>query len=487
MTDEILINVTAAETRVALLSGGTLREILIERHARRSIAGNIYLGKVARVLPGMQAAFIDIGVQRTAFLHARDLDADPQTGERGGQLNADTGPSITSRIHSGEQLMLQALKDPIGGKGARLTAAISIPSRHLVYLPNSDYVGVSRRIEAPAVREKLAAVLREAYEQVAGAQGGGFILRTAAQDATAEEIRADMAYLLDNWKRTLQRRQDASAPALLYRDLPPAVRAVRDFAHRETERVRIDCAETHRQVADFTAALMPTLLARIEHYRGERPIFALHSVEDDLHKALQKSVPLPSGGHLIIDQTAAMTTVDVNTGSFVGAHDLPETFLKTNLEASAALARQLRLRNIGGLVVVDFIDMASAEHRAQVMRALEQELAQDHGRAQVNEMSSLGLVEITRKRTRESLERLLTEPCPACQGRGIRQTAESIGCEIVREVRDGGAEKYRVVASQAVVDLLREDESAGLAGVRKMIDLQVEPNYRQEQFDVVAL
>ena len=486
MTDEILINVTAAETRVALVSGGTLREILIERHAKRSIAGNIYLGKVARVLPGMQAAFIDIGVQRTAFLHARDLDDEPPTGERG-QLNADTGPSITSRIHPGEQLMLQALKDPIGGKGARLTAAISIPSRHLVYLPNSDYVGVSRRIEAPAVREKLAAVLREAYEQVAGAQGGGFILRTAAQDATAEEIRADMAYLLNNWKRTLQRRRDASAPALLHRDLPPAVRAVRDFAHRDTERVRIDCAETHRQVADFAAALMPALLARIEHYRGERPIFALHSVEDDLHKALQKSVPLPSGGHLIIDQTAAMTTVDVNTGSFVGAHDLPETFLKTNLEASAALARQLRLRNIGGLVVVDFIDMAAAEHRAQVMRALEQELAQDHGRAQVNEMSSLGLVEITRKRTRESLERLLTEPCPACQGRGSRQTAESIGCEIVREVRDGGAEKYRVVASQAVVDLLREDESAGLAGVRKMIDLQVEPNYRQEQFDVVAL
>ena len=486
MTDEILINVTAAETRVALLSGGALREILIERHARRSIAGNIYLGKVARVLPGMQAAFIDIGVQRTAFLHARDLDDEPATGERG-QLNADTGPSITSRIHSGEQLMLQALKDPIGGKGARLTAAISIPSRHLVYLPNSDYVGVSRRIEAPAVREKLAAVLREAYEQVAGAQGGGFILRTAAQDATAEEIRADMTYLLDNWKRTLQRRHDASAPALLYRDLPPAVRAVRDFAHRETERVRIDCAETHRQVADFAAALMPALLTRIEHYRGERPIFALHSVEEDLHKALQKSVPLPSGGHLIIDQTAAMTTVDVNTGSFVGTRDLPETFLKTNLEAAAALARQLRLRNIGGLVVVDFIDMASAAHRAQIMRALEQELAQDRGRAQVNEMSSLGLVEITRKRTRESLERLLTEPCPACQGSGIRQTAESIGCEIVREVRDGGAEKYRVVASQAVVDLLRQDESAGLAGVRKMIDLQVEPNYRQEQFDVVAL
>lgn len=489
MTEEVLINVTPQETRVALLENGMLQEILIERHRNKGMTNNIYLGNVVRVLPGMQAAFVDVGLERTAFLHARDLATDPEVHNNYQQ--ADPHTLITSLLHEGQKITVQAVKNPIGDKGARLTGRLSIASRTLVYLPNSTYTGISRRVEEPAVRESLWSVFTAVRAQV-GADGG-FIIRTAAANTNAGEIRADMEFLVRTWRKILKRQSEKSAPALLHRDLPPTMRALRDLPWRGVKKVRIDCGETCRQVAAFVAELMPEAVDRIEHYAGARPIFDLHGVEDDIGKALQKRVPLKSGGHLIFDQTEAMTTVDINTGSFVGKRNLEETIFQTNLEAVAVLARQLRVRNIGGIVIVDFIDMSLEAHRARVMRALEQELARDPTNTQMNQMSSLGLVEITRKRTSESLERLLTEPCPACQGRGIQKTAQSACYEIFREIlrraRQFGAEKYRVVASRAVIDLLLENESDSLAGLQKSIgktiELQAEPGYRQAQFDVL--
>ena len=498
MTSEVLINATPQETRVAVLEDGMLREILIERPRNRGVAGNIYLGHVVRVLPGMQAAFVDIGLERTAFLHARDLAADPEA--RNDYQQADPHTLITSLLHEGQKITVQAVKNPIGDKGARLTARLSIASRTLVYLPNSTYTGISRRVEAPAVRESLWSAFTNLRESV-GADGG-FIIRTAAADVDADtdagEMRADMEFLVRTWRQILKRQSEqlttAAPAALLHRDLPLELRALRDLPWRAVKKVRIDCGETCRQVTEFVAELIPTAVDRIEHYTGAQPIFDLHGVEDDIDKALQKRVPLKSGGHLIFDQTEALTTVDINTGSFVGKHNLEETIFQTNLEAAAVLARQLRVRNIGGIVIVDFIDMSIEEHRAEVMGALERELARDPTNTQVNQMSSLGLVEITRKRTSESLERLLTEACPACHGRGVQKTAQSTCYEIFREIlraaRHGDAEKYRVVAARAVIDLLLENESDSLAGVQKSIgktiQLQAEPGYRQEQFDVVS-
>ena len=499
MTSEVLINATPQETRVAVLEDGMLREILIERPRNRGVAGNIYLGHVVRVLPGMQAAFVDIGLERTAFLHARDLATDPEA--RNNYQQADPHTSITSLLHEGQKITVQAVKNPIGDKGARLTGRLSIPSRTLVYLPNSTYTGISRRVETPAVRESLWSAFTNLRESVG--VDGGFIIRTAAADVDtgadtdAGEMRADMEFLMRTWRQILKRQSEqltTAAPALLHRNLPLALRTLRDLPWREVKKVRIDCGETCRQVTEFVAELIPAAVDRIEHYTGTQPIFDLHGVEDDIGKALQKRVPLKSGGHLIFDQTEALTTVDINTGSFVGKHNLEETIFQTNLEAAAVLARQLRVRNIGGIVIVDFIDMSIEEHRAEVMGALERELARDPTNTQVNQMSSLGLVEITRKRTSESLERLLAEPCPACHGRGVQKTAQSTCYEIFREIlrgaRHGAAEKYRVVASRAVIDLLLENESDSLAGVQKSIgktiQLQAEPGYRQEQFDVVS-
>ena len=498
MKQEILINATPRETRVARLENGILEEVLIERAANKGIVGNIYLGKVVRVLPGMQAAFIDIGLERTAFLHARDLAADDPPDNPPNNSDRQTAPEtpITSLLHQGQKVMLQAVKNPIGDKGARLSGQIGIPSRSLVYLPNSAHLGVSRRIEEPADRELLASVLTAAHAEVGAA--GGFILRTAAKNATPEEIRADMEFLLRCWKQIQKRQSEQPAPSLLHRDLPLALRTLRDLAWQNIEKVRIDCAETYRQVVDFAAELIPDALDRLEHYPEKEPIFDLYAVEDEIAGALQKQVYLTSGGYLIFDQTEAMTTVDINTGSFVGAHNLEETIFQTNIEAVAALARQLRVRNIGGIIIIDFIDMGLKEHRTQVMRALEQALARDPVKTKVNQMSPLGLVEITRKRTSESLERLLTEPCPACQGRGTQKTAESTCDEIfrqlLRETRAGHrgkirTEKYRVVASRAVIDQLK-NESDSLADLRKFtgktIELQVDPGYRQEQFNVVS-
>ncbi|MEM7194506.1 MAG: ribonuclease G [Pseudomonadota bacterium] len=492
MREEILINITPQETRVAMLENGMLQEVHIERVKSKGIVGNIYLGKVVRVLPGMQAAFVEIGLERTAFLHARDLVT--QHDAEGIVLQQmDQDIQINSLVTEGQNILVQVVKDPMGSKGARLTGQISIPSRNLVYLPNSDYVGISQRIQDEDSRETLLTQINELRSS--RCINGGFIVRTAGEKATVEEIRADLEFLLRLWQRVKQREKSQLAPSIVHEDLPLAMRMVRDLTWQNVEKIRIDSRETFDMVSNFARELMPDTFERIEHYPGERPIFDLYAVEDEIQKALQTKVPLKSGGYLIIDQTEAMTTVDINTGSFVGKRNLEETIFKTNLEAASALARQLRVRNIGGIIIIDFIDMAVEDHVKQVMRTLERELEKDKTKTQVSAMSSLGLVEVTRKRTSESLERLLTEPCPSCAGRGTQKTPETtcyeIFREIIREAREFDTEKYLVIASQPVIDLLLDEESTGLADlqdfINKSIHLQVEPTFTQEQFDVVLM
>ncbi len=491
MREEILINVTPQETRVATLENGMLQEIFVERVKNKGIVGNIYVGKVVRVLPGMQAAFVEIGLERTAFLHARDLrqrnDEDPQLQQM------DTETCISSLITEGQDIVVQVVKDPLGTKGARLSGQISIPSRNLVYLPDSEYMGVSQRIQEAETRERLLESLNRLKEE--SGVIGGFIVRTAGETAQDEEIQSDMHFLVRVWEKVRSRRKENRVPSLLHASLPLAMRTVRDLVWQKVKKIRIDSRETFELVSGFALELMPDALERIEHYPGGRPIFDLYDVEEEIQRALQKRVPLKSGGYLIIDQTEAMTTVDVNTGSYVGVRNLEETIFKTNLEAAATLAHQMRVRNLGGIIIVDFIDMSVDDHKEQVMRTLERELTKDRTKTQVNNMSPLGLVEITRKRTSESLERLLTEACPACDGRGIQKTAETtcyeIFREILREARQFDAEKYLVVASQVVIDLLQEEESTGLADlqefIRKSIHLKAEPTFHQEQYEVVLM
>ena len=491
MREEILINVTPQETRVATLENGQLQEIYIERVKNKGIVGNIYLGKVVRVLPGMQAAFVDIGLERTAFLHARDLVNNRV--EAPALQQSDPDANISALVTEGQDIVVQVVKDPLGSKGARLSGQISIPSRNLVYLPGSEYVGISQRIQETESRDSLLEYLQNAREELK--VGGGFIVRTAGENAQAEEIRSDMEFLIRVWDKVKGREKQNKAPALLHASLPLAMRTVRDLVWQKVKKIRIDSKETFELVSGFARDLMPDALERIEHYPGGRPIFDLYDVEEEIQRALQKRVPLKSGGYLIIDQTEAMTTVDVNTGSFVGQLNLEETIFKTNLEAAATLAHQMRVRNLGGIIIVDFIDMGEDEHKQQVMRTLERELAKDRTKTQVNDMSPLGLVEITRKRTSESLERLLTEACPACGGRGIQKTAETtcyeIFREILREARQFDAEKYLVVASPDVIDMLQDDESTGLADlqdfIRRSIHLKAEPTFHQEQFEVVLM
>ena len=483
MSEEILINVTPPETRVALIENGVLQELIVERTSKRGLVGNIYKGRVCRVLPGMQAAFVDAGLARAAFLHASDIYLDSG-------LRSD---NITDLVREGSEVVVQVVKDPLGSKGARLTTNISIPSRYMVYMPNMQNVGVSQKIEDELERLRLREILNR-YAESEGLKGG-FIARTAAEGADEFALRADMQYLHRLWESTRERAAKAQAKELIHEDLPLGVRALRDLVGPEVEKIRIDSRSTWRKAVHFAKQFIPDMTARIEYYPGERPVFDLYGVEDELQKALERKVELKSGGHLVIDQTEAMTTIDVNTGAFVGHRTLEETIFKTNLEAAQAICRQLRLRNLGGIIIIDFIDMTDEEHKRQVMRALERCLAKDHAKTHISEVSTLGLVEMTRKRTRESLEHVLCEPCPCCSGRGTLKTAETtcyeIFREILREARQFDVESLLVLASQDVIDRLLDEESQNLAELEqfigKPIKLQAEALYTQEQFDVVLI
>ncbi len=495
--EEILVNVTPQETRVAIVDNGMLQELHIERIDAKGIVGNIYKGKVVRVLPGMQAAFVEIGLERTAFLHARDakpmlIMGDSQDDENQASEEANSERPINELVREGQEILVQVVKDPIGSKGARLTTEISIPSRYLVYLPDSKVIGISQRITDDTTREVLRSTIDTIKQQKECP--GGYIARTSAETAQAGELQQDMMILCRLWEKATIKEKSSRAPALIYEDLPLALRALRDFVRDSVSKVLIDSTETYDKVRALAKDLTPDAVHIIEHYPGERPIFDLYSVEDEIERALQRSVPLKSGGHLVIDQTEAMTTIDVNTGGFVGKKNLEETVFKTNLEAARAVARQLRLRNLGGIIIIDFIDMQVKSHQNQVLGALERGLAKDSTKNNMTEMSTLGLVEITRKRTRESLGHQLMEDCPVCEGRGVLKTAHTICNEVFREIlREARqyeeASTYMVIASQDVIDRLLDEESANLADLQEFIgapiQLQVEATYFQENYDIV--
>ncbi|MDP2560717.1 ribonuclease G [Psychrobium sp. 1_MG-2023] len=486
MAAELLINVTPSETRVALVEDGTLQEVHIERLDKKGIVGNIYKGKISRVLPGMQAAFVDIGLDKAAFLHASDIVVRREGEEETNQKV----PDITTLAKQGQFLTVQVIKDPISTKGARLTTDITLPSRYLVFMPGAKHVGVSQRIENAKDRNRLKNVVSKyTHDQ------GSYIIRTAAEGIGEHELEQDAAFLKRLWAKIIERRQRSKTSALLYEDLSLSLRLLRDFVGTNLERIRVDSKLTFELLNEFTQEFVPELYDKLEYYPGERPIFDCYQVENEIRRALERKVELKSGGYLIIDQTEAMTTIDINTGAFVGHRNLEDTIFSTNLEATKAIARQLRLRNLGGIIIIDFIDMEQEEHRRRVLSSLEAALEKDRVRTNVSKFSSLGLVEMTRKRTRESLEHVLCKECPSCKGRGSLKTTESICYEIFREIirvdRAHAADRFVVYASEQVCDSLLNEETHHLADLELFIDkevkIQPEPQYGHEKYDVVMM
>jgi len=489
MSEEILINVTPRETRVAMVENGVLQEVFIERTSRYGLVGNIYKGRVSRVLPGMQAAFVDIGLDRAAFLHASDIATLPEDATTGEARRTD---NITSLLSEGQEVLVQVIKDPLGTKGARLTTHITVPSRYLVLLPGENTIGVSTKIEDEAERQRLKDIVAGV---AADDPQAGCIVRTAAEGAGLAELQADRMFLCRLWTAIRETARTAAPGTVVHEDLRLALRALRDMVGDEVEKVRVDSRETYQRLLEFAQEFVPQMTDLLEYYPGERPVFDLYGVEDEVQKALERKVQLKSGGYVIIDQTEAMTTIDVNTGAYVGHRTLEETIFKTNLEAAQAIARQLRLRNLGGIIIIDFIDMSVDDHKRQVLRALEKSLERDHAKSHITEVSNLGLVEMTRKRTRESLEHVMCEPCPCCSGRGSLKTPETV-CyevfrEIIREARQYEAKQLLVLCSQELVDLLLDEESASLAELEAFVGIpikfQVESSYTQEQYDVVLM
>ena len=484
MNSEILINVTPQETRVAVLQQGVVQELHVERESSRGLVGNIYLGQVSRVLPGMQSAFVQIGLDRAAFLHVADL--------WGHRQNPEEAKPIEKTLHEGQKLLVQVIKDPIGTKGARLSTQISIAGRLLVYLPQESHIGISQRIgdeaERTTLREKLLHLLKDSEDR-------GYIIRTMAETASDDELAADIEYLRKLWNSIQEESRRATAPALLYQDLNLSLRVLRDFLDDECERILVDSRETFQKMESFAASYIQRFAGRLQHYASDRPLFELYGVEEEIERALARRVSLKSGGYLIMDQTEALTTIDVNTGGFVGGRNFDDTIFKTNLEAAQVIARQLRLRNLGGIIIVDFIDMDNEVHREAVLAEFTKALSLDRTRISVNGFSQLGLVEMTRKRTRESLAHILCEPCPTCHGRGEVKTAQTVCYQILRELlresRQYAAREFRILASQKVIDMFLDEESQSLAMLEefigKPISLQVETVYNQEQYDIVLM
>jgi ribonuclease G len=488
MSGELLINVTPSETRVALIENGVLQEVHVERESRRGLVGNIYLGKVIRVLPGMQAAFIDINLEKAAFLHASDINTKLILNK--GDMPADHVPDIRALVHEGQQIVVQVIKDPLGTKGARLTTDITVAARYLVLMPNAEHAGISQRIESQKERNRLKDIITPYCSEE-----HGFIVRTAAEGADEKELKHDAEFLRRVWKKVQERKQRKQMKTPIYQDLSLAFRVLRDFVGIELERIRIDSKLTYEQLLEFTEEFVPNLTPVIECYPGERPIFDLFDVENEIQRSLHRRIELKSGGYLIIDQTEAMTTIDINTGGFVGHRNLEETIFNTNLEATQAIARQLRLRNLGGIIIVDFIDMNTTEHQKRVLHSLDVAMAKDNVKYSISNFSKLGLVEMTRKRTRESLEHILCGECSVCSGRGHLKTVETVCFEILREIvrvnRAYDSDKFIVYASSAVSESLINDEYHHLAELEvfigKQIKVQIESMYNQEQFDVIMM
>ncbi|MEH6568137.1 MAG: ribonuclease G [Halioglobus sp.] len=492
MSNEILISVTAMETRVAVLENSLLQDVHIERATHRGIVGNIYSGKVVRIMPGMQAAFVEFGSERTGFLHVSDIISVDSSGREDHSAKSD---AIGAYLHDGKKVVVQVTKDPLGTKGARLTTQVSLSSRYLVLMPQTLHIGISARIDDPLERSRLQLVLQEALSAEEISDLGGFIIRTAAEGAGVDEVRADLRYLKRLWSAVSRRGKIADRPALLYEDLPLYSRAIRDLARPSMDKILIDNQACFEQLESFCGEYVPEVSPLLEYYENERQLFDACGVEDEIQRALGRRVDLKSGGYLIIDQTEAMTTVDVNTGSFVGKKNLEETIFKTNIEAASMLARQLRVRNLGGIIIIDFIDMQEAEHRRQVHRELEKAMRQDPSRNRIAGISDLGLVEMTRKRDRESLAHMLCEECASCGGKGMVKSAETLCYEIFRELmrttKNRVNNSVMVVAAQDVVDRLLDEESGHVeelqAMLAKNLSFQVEPGYNREHFDIVLL
>lgn len=484
MSNEILVNITPQETRVAILEQGVTQELHIERTGGRGIVGNIYNGCVSRVLPGMQSAFVDIGLDRAAFLHVADVWEAHQ--------NCELAKPIEKLLYEGNNILVQVIKDAIGTKGARLSTQISLAGRMLVFLPQESHIGISQRIDDEEERE----LLREKLQHVIPLEEkGGYIIRTMAEAAEEDDLQADIEYLHKLWHDIQKKSLTVAAPALLYQDLDLSHRVLRDFVSDDSKRIQVDSRENYQKLAVFAENYMTNIAERIDLYDGERPLFDLYGVEDEIEKSLAKRVDLKSGGYLIIDQTEALTTMDVNTGGYIGVRNFDDTIFKTNLEAAQVIARQLRLRNLGGIIIIDFIDMDSEEHKNSVLVEFNKALAKDRTRMTVNGFTTLGLVEMTRKRTRESLSHVLCEPCPTCRGRGEIRTAQTICYEILRELlresRQFDANGFCILAAQQVIDLFLDEESQSLAQlgdfIAKPISLQVEESYTQEQYDVILM
>lgn len=593
MSEELLINISPTESRVAILDNGVLSEIYIERQNKLGSVGNIYIGTVVRVLPGMQAAFVEIGQSRTAFLHVNDMQPvkiaksetpqadvlvetdNPQPQENPPFSQAETlvpenlpelekteftdNPSliaspffskkpvtrlplfnhdfaktsemseqatiapdilsdlssetpipspaksqkpephpselIENRLYEGQRILVQVTKDQLGTKGARLTTNISLPSRYLVYLPSGEHIGISQRIDGEDERTRLKTELSQLMHRVN--LQGGLIARTAAERIPVHKLEEDIYYLLQLWKMVQARRQQSPASRrfeLIYQDLALPLRAIRDFSGDTTEKVTVDNLLAFEKICQFANEFVPNIRPRIFLYEGEQALFDIHRVEEDLKDALNRRVNLKSGGYLIIDQTEAMTTIDVNTGSFVGGRSLEDTVYKTNLEATHAIARQLRLRNLGGIIILDFIDMQEQEHRDDVLASLQEQLSRDYAKTNISQVSDLGLIEMTRKRTRESLQQQLCEPCEACGGKGFVKSPETVCFEIFREIMRfartyTSPKKFTIVAHRSVIEMMTSSEADTVAELAyllgRVITFEVEPLYNQEQFEIV--
>ena len=486
---ELLINVTPQETRVALLENGVLQEIHLERPDTKGIVGNIYMGKVVRILPGMQAAFIDIGMERTGFLHVSDILPTPDSGEMI-DLNAPEA-DIRQWLHDGQMVMVQAIKDPLGSKGARLTGHLSIASRYLVHMPDLDHIAVSLRLEDEQERQRLHTLVTDELSQNAQ-----YIIRTVAHGAHKQALQQDLGFLQKLWDKVQERSKGVKQPTCIYQDLALVERAFRDMVNVDIEAVHIDCEHTYQNLQQFVHDFLSGYEHKVKHYQADQPLFELYGVEEALAQAIERRVPLKSGGYLVIDQTEAMTTIDVNSGSFVSGSNLAETVLKTNLEAAQAIARQLRLRHLGGIIILDFIDMVSEEHRRLVMSELDNHLASDHAFTNVLPMSALGLVEMTRKRTHDSLLKQLCEPCVHCDGKGYIKTKMTIAYEILRDLQREAntypqAQGFVMLMNPDLVTWLIEEASAALSEleeqIKRPIQLKATVGYEREQYDIMLL
>ncbi|MDO4430366.1 MAG: ribonuclease G [Lonepinella koalarum] len=487
---ELLVNVTPDETRIALVDMGILKEVHIERQAKRGIVGNIYKGRVTRVLPGMQSAFVDIGLDKAAFLHASDIVSYTECVDVNEQKQFVV-KDITELVREGQDIVVQVVKDPIGTKGARLTTDITLPSRYLVFMPENSHVGVSQRIAGEEERARLKSLVEPFCDEL-----GGYIVRTAAEGVSETELKQDADFLKRLWRKVLERRAKYPTRSAIYGELALTQRILRDFIGQSIEKIRIDSKLCFSEVKEFTDEFMPELSDKLVLYSGNQPLFDVYGVESAIQTALDKRVNLKSGGYLIIEQTEAMTTIDINTGAFVGRRNLEETIFNTNIEATRAIAQQLQLRNLGGIIIIDFIDMQNEEHRQRVLQSLEEALAKDPVKTNVNGFTQLGLVEMTRKRTRESLEHILCGDCPSCKGRGKVKTVETVCYEIMREIirvhHLFSSEQFVVYASCAVADYLINEERSGLIAeievfTGKKVQVKMEPYYTQDQFDVVVM